>query len=197
MQSHLDGGGRPRRGHRNVFSAEEIDHAVGGGGGAMSRTPHGDVVDPRFIEDHVGGSRGILEGAPQDARKRMHTTAGLPQEAANWRGSDTHYLERELPVNDHEGLGFWGSAEQYSLEELDQIDAQNATGQRTAGAPTQPGAYLQPDGNVLLINHDGQQAVVTQGQYNELMQRHAQAQQQAGDSLGGRLLSALKGRRHG
>lgn len=189
MRSHLESGPE-RTPRRTVFDASEIDAQVGGGLGAISRTAHGEVVDASTIHDHIGGSRGVLEGAPRDSRERMYSEAFLPQEAANWRGSATRYAEGELPDNDHSGMGFYGSREQYSLQQLDAIDQQHGTGVGVE-QPQSPGAYLQPDNTVLLINHDGRRAVVTQEQYRELMQRHIQAQQQAG-SLGSRLLGALR-----
>lgn len=168
MHSHLDNG---ERGRRAVFSASEIDHAIGGGvnGG------HGRIVLSSQVRDtrgHPGGTETM-----QPAQVRGATTVGLSHDSSRWLGSDTIYANSELPQNDVSGKGFSGSAHIVSARELDQID--NAYGTGPSPAPQQqalePGAYEQTDGTVLLVHPNGQRMVISMQQYQALI---AQQQQQ-------------------
>lgn len=187
MESHLG----PSEGGGNIVHGSQADAQHAGGDASLGRTPHGSVVHSSQVAQHVGGSRGNLEGAPAAPNQRMHTEVGLPQEAANWKGSDTHYDSQELPHNDWLGSGFAGSTTVVSAAELDAADKAHGTSVK----PLKPGAYQLKDGNILLVYPDGRRGVVTPQQYQQMMAEAAQAQQQAPQQRPGlvsRMVNALR-----
>ena len=184
MQSHLgpsDPGG-------NIYDGTTADRENGPEAAGLERTPHGRVVRSSQVAQHVGGSRGNLEGAPAMPNQRMVTEVGLPTEAANWRGSDAHFAEQELPHNDWLGSGFSGSAAQVSAAELDARDKEHGTSVK----PLQPGAYRNRDGSILLVYPDGRRAVVSEQQYRQLMAQSQQQQQPQSGGLIGRVVKAIR-----
>lgn len=187
MESHLG----PSEGGGNITNGAQADAQHAGGDASLGRTPHGSVVHASQVAQHVGGSRGNLEGAPAAPNQRMHTEVGLPAEAANWKGSGTHYGSQELPPNDWLGSGFAGSTAVVSAAELDEADAAHGTSVK----PLKPGAYQLRDGNILLVYPDGQRGVVSPQQYQQMMAQAQQQQAQAPQQPAGlvsRMVNALR-----
>jgi hypothetical protein len=169
LRSHLDtAGGQPKR-QRQVFTGDEVDRQRGGGR-TFAQTVHGRVVDRDSIrrEDHNAyGGHVVSSDMPRDARERYYNTRYLPNEARHWVGSDCIFSDRELPANDFAGMGFMGSEAIVSAKDLDDVDKMYGTSVQ----PLKPGAYMLQDGNVLIVGQEGQRAVISPAQYQQLQQQ--------------------------
>jgi len=179
-RSHLDGAGTSHlaasgAAHRQVFSNREVEERAGGR--VFSGLPHGEVVSRDSIRrttNNAHGGVGNLEGAPQDPRARAYTTRGLPLDAMKWVGSSTVYTNRELPFNDFQGMGFSGSDKIFDESKIRELEGfyLDAPPQVQQKLPP-PGPYLMPDGNVMLVGTNQRTKIVTQAQYQQLLQMQA------------------------
>ena len=159
-----------RRGHLDNQTAPDVNR----------RQPGGPVHGASQVHAVPSGGSHVI-GVPLEHRN----TVGLPLEAQNWEGSSTLYNLQELPIGggglEGDSLnGLSGSSTVVSANELarregrvypNRVPKQKAQPPVLPGPGPGPGAYQLQDGRILLINHVGQQTVVTQEQYHIMMER--------------------------